>query len=309
MGNADRTLDEIGRDQAGLLTRADVLGAGVTDRLTGRRVGDRVWQPLYPGVYLTGSATPTWRQRLLAATMAAGDSAVASHRAAALVWGLDGFRTAPLEVTVPITCGPLPADVIVHRTRRLDPRDHTVYDGQPVTVVERTLLDLARERSWRTVEVALESAIRLGHTSDVKVRRFLEEGSRRGRKGVRKLRAVLDERAGQRTTGSALEVSFLRLVRRAGLPKPVRQHPISLGRDEVAVVDFAWPGRLFAVEVDGFDAHGGREAFYRDRARDNAIRDLGWGLRRVTADDIRARPNELIAALRAQLCGSFNRAG
>ena len=31
--------------------------------------------------------------------------AVASHRAAAKVWSLDGVKAAPIELTVPFTCG------------------------------------------------------------------------------------------------------------------------------------------------------------------------------------------------------------
>ncbi|HEX9968742.1 MAG TPA: DUF559 domain-containing protein, partial [Acidimicrobiales bacterium] len=110
---------------------------------------------------------------------------------------------------------------------------------------------------------------------------------------------------GQRSAGSAAEVAFLRLVRQAGLPRPKRQFAIPLGRSEVATVDFAWPQARFVVEVDGFDAHGGRQAFYRDRARDNAIRDQGWGLRRVTPEDIRERPEATIAALKREVCGYF----
>ncbi|HVF74514.1 MAG TPA: DUF559 domain-containing protein [Acidimicrobiales bacterium] len=298
MGNIDRNLSVVGASQAGLLARSDIHASAMVPK---RRVANCTWQRLQRGVYLTGSAPPTWWQQLRGATLAAGPRAVASHRAAAVLWGLDGFRSAPLEILVPITCGPVPTGVIVHRTRRLDPRDVTVHNGQPVTVVERTILDLCRDRSWRVVEVALESAIRKGLTTHSKLRRFLEEGSRQGRKGVRKLRTLLVQREGERAAGSAAEVAFLRLVRLAGLPRPKRQHRIALAHGEVATVDFAWPEARFAVEVDGFDAHGGREAFYRDRARDNAIRDRGWGMRRVTLDDIRRRPETIVTMLNTEL--------
>lgn len=300
-------LHAVAAGRLGLVARADVAATGGTDHHARRRVGDCTWQRLQRGVYLTGSAPPSWRQRLLAATLAAGPRSVASHRAAACVWGLDGFRTAPLEVLVPVTCGPVPTEVIVHRTRRLDARDVTVHDGQPVTCVERTILDLCRDRSWKTVEVALESAVRKGLTTETKLRRFLEEGSRRGRKGVRKLRTLLDQRGGRRAAGSAAEVAFVRLLRKAGLPTPERQYRIPLAHGQVAAVDFAWPQHRFAVEVDGFDAHGGREAFYRDRARDNAVRDEGWGLRRVTVDDMRRRPHAVVAAVQRELRGSSAR--
>ena len=40
------------------------------------------------GVYRTAGARPTWEHQLLAACLAARASAVASHRAAAVLWGL-----------------------------------------------------------------------------------------------------------------------------------------------------------------------------------------------------------------------------
>jgi very-short-patch-repair endonuclease len=174
-----------------------------------------------------------------------------------------------------------------------------------VTTVERTLLDLGQfKRHEVVVEKALESAIRKGLTTEAKVRLWLETGRRRGRKGVTLLRHVLDLREGGRPAGSGAEVSLIRLLRRAGVPRAVRQHSIRLRHDEVAVVDLAWPGRRVAVEFDGFEHHGGRRAWYHGIARDNAIRDAGWTLRRYTWDDLTKRPEAIVEAVFRLLCAS-----
>src|SRR5438094_10397684 len=101
MGTIDRTIAAVAAGQLGLVTRADVAAAGGTDDIAKERVWAMQWQRLQRGVYLVGAARPTWEQRMLAACLAAGPDAVASHRAAAALWRLDGIRLGPLEITVP----------------------------------------------------------------------------------------------------------------------------------------------------------------------------------------------------------------
>ena len=55
----------------------------------------------YTGVYVVTGSPTAWFQRLKAATLAAGEHAVASHRAAARLHGLDGFTNIDMvEVSV-----------------------------------------------------------------------------------------------------------------------------------------------------------------------------------------------------------------
>jgi very-short-patch-repair endonuclease len=62
----------------------------------------------------------------------------------------------------------------------------------------------------------------------------------------------------------------------------------------VARVDFAYPERKLAIEVDGFQFHSGRESFDRDRRRLSAISALGWRLQLVTKADIYDVPDATI---------------
>jgi very-short-patch-repair endonuclease len=51
----------------------------------------------------------------------------------------------------------------------------------------------------------------------------------------------------------------------ANLPTPVTQYRVA-----GYPADFAWPAQRLIVEVDGYQFHGHRAAFERDRKRDQA---------------------------------------
>jgi Protein of unknown function (DUF559) len=84
------------------------------------------------------------------------------------------------------------------------------------------------------------------------------------------LRLPIGDRIGVDHTRSELEARFLRMCRRHRLPSPevdVRVGPY--------LVDFLWREQRVIVEVDGYRAHAGRQAFEDDRARDAALTALG----------------------------------
>src|SRR3954468_21750983 len=137
----DEILDALASTQLGLLTRDNVIAKGGSDHYICTCVERRRWQQLQPGVYLTGSAPPSWLQKQSAACMGAGPRAVASHRGAASVWWLDGAYESVREVLVAPPFGPTPRQTIIHRTKRWHPEQHTVRRGVPVTDISRTLMD------------------------------------------------------------------------------------------------------------------------------------------------------------------------
>ncbi len=47
-------------------------------------------------------------------------------------------------------------------------------------------------------------------------------------------------------------------------------------------MDFAWPRIRLAVEADGWETHGTRTAFQRDRRRSAALALAGWTVLRFT---------------------------
>ena len=197
------------------------------------------------------AATPTSRrQRLLAACLAG--PAVASHRAAAALWGFPGFEDAPIEVSAMRHFRRHAADVVWHESRHLGERSVTAIDGIPITRAARTIVDLGYVVDEATVVSALDDALRRALVTVASVEETLERiGPRRLGSGV--VRAALKRRpADAPVPESVLESRFEQLLTEAGLPAPIRQHEI---RDRhgalLARVDFAYPDARLAIEVDG----------------------------------------------------------
>jgi very-short-patch-repair endonuclease len=98
-----------------------------------------------------------------------------------------------------------------------------------------------------------------------------------GRRGIGRLKKLLEDADPPTLTRSEAEERFLALVRAAGLPAPevnVRIH----GHE----VDFFWRDQGLVVEVDGFQFHSSRNAFERDRRRDAELQSAGLRVLRVT---------------------------
>ena len=276
----------IGRRQLGLVTRTQALAAGVPASTYDGwiRSGDLV--RAQPGVARFAGVSPTWPGNLLAAVLAAGDGAAASHRAAAVVWG--ALDEAPVELVVPYRRKPrLDGNVLVHRTR--DPIPVHVRHGIPVTTPTRMLVDLGAVASAGVVELALDRLEVARLVAVAAVEWELAGVSRPGRRGCGPLRQVLDRRALlDEPPDGVLEPRFARLCRTAGLPRLSFQHPVGRYR-----IDFAYPELLIAIEVDGYGPHSSRAAFQSDRERQNLLVALGWTVLRFTWADVVRRPEHV----------------
>src|SRR3954469_14472274 len=84
----------------GLISRPQATELGVTDKQMQTLLETGRWRAVRPGVYAVGGIPVTTHMTLLAACLAAGADAVASHRAAAWLWAFEGFSTTPTELTV-----------------------------------------------------------------------------------------------------------------------------------------------------------------------------------------------------------------
>ena len=92
MGTPGRTVDEkmarIASAGHGVVTRAQLLSAGVTARQIKRRVQSGGLIRVHRGVYRVGHRAPSVEATYLAAVLAAGEGALLCGRAAAHVLGL-----------------------------------------------------------------------------------------------------------------------------------------------------------------------------------------------------------------------------
>jgi very-short-patch-repair endonuclease len=174
-----------------------------------------------------------------------------------------------VDVTIPSGCRGRKA-IVVHRSS-LTREECTVHHAIPVTTPTRTLLDLAAVVSRRELERAIDEAAYLR----LDVRGLHARQGRRG--GAMLTRVLADHRAGSTLTRSEIEERMLAICRRSRLPSPLVNEVV-----EGYTVDFAWPRRRVIAETDGWQAHGTRQAFERDRRRDAALTAAGWRVVRVT---------------------------
>jgi hypothetical protein len=205
-------------------------------------------------------------------------------------------------VTVPNQRGRRRARIDAHGTGSLAAADVTAVRGIPCTTVARTLLDLGELLDQRSVERALERAEQLW-LIDL---RALEETLRRanGHHGAGKLRRLLRRAVRPSTvTKNDLEELFFRASRKAGLPDPEVNAWIPFEDGGGAEIDFLWREQRLAVETDGRETHGTRQAFESDRLRDQRLTLLGFRVLRFTwrqVEDDRERVAATVMALLAR---------
>src|SRR5688500_10762535 len=138
---AERIIGRLASRSHGIVTRRELLDAGVTPAEIERRLGSGALLREHPGVYRVGHRAPSVEARYLAAVWACGKGALLSGRAAAHLLGLLKGVAPPPEVTAPTERRI--EGVRTRRSRRIDAEDATTWRGIPVTTVPRTTVDLA----------------------------------------------------------------------------------------------------------------------------------------------------------------------
>ncbi|MFZ0529463.1 MAG: type IV toxin-antitoxin system AbiEi family antitoxin domain-containing protein [Propionicimonas sp.] len=261
----------LARRQAEVVSREQLIGFGVTDRVTHRLVADGRLERITRGVYAT--AAGGWTQQAWAGVLIGGPSAVLGGAAAAHLHGL---------VREP------PTPIVVH-TANWRPRDHRwrlvqsprLGVGEPPrTRVAQTVIDLAAELEADDIVSVVAEAVGRKRVRPEELRRLLAETTRHPN------RALVEDLLGEVAAGSRspLEVRYARSVERAhGLPVADRQHG-PLGRYQT---DVWYREPRLLVELDGRAYHSGQAAL-NDMDRDNdhqliGVRTLRFGWRQVTA--------------------------
>ena len=297
----DHVLTTFAEAHHGVFSTRDLAELGIAAKVRRNRLAAGRWVVIYEGVYRIAGAPSTWRGDLLAARSAGGPLAVASHRSAAVLHGVPGGTQVIVEITCPRWRRAQHDGLVVHETRALSTRDVTVVDGIATTTVERTIFDLCAVVGPRTIDLAIDNAVRRQITTVAALEAMLRRVGRRGLKGTRLLRALLRERDGAWTpTESEQEFMLLTTLQAHGLPKPVAQYTVLDEQGQfVARVDFAYPELRIALEYDSYQEHVGRRPHVRDSRRRNALLALEWSVFTATAEDVgRGKGAAFAAAVR-----------
>lgn len=266
----------LARRQHGLITREQARDLGLTLRSMRTQVERGNWERIRPGVFAVGAVPRSWDQAVAAACLAAGDGAFASHRTAARLWGLVP-RSGRIELLTDNRRRLQLPGVTAHRSLLIGAQDHTTLRAIPTTTIERTILDLANAGDAALIGRWIDTGLRDGALS---IERLIEFCGRLGGPGRgiphSVLAAIALRQPGYDPGRSALESRALAALALAGLPAPVRQHPVKRPDGRRAFIDMAYPEAPLALEMDGYETHGTREAFEDDRVRGNELVLLGW---------------------------------
>ena len=286
----EQELARIASHSHGVVSRAQLLRAGVTVDEIRHRLRTGALLTEYRGVYRVGHRAPSREARYLAAVRACGEGALLSGLAAAHLLGLLKGAPPAAEVTAPTQRRV--KGIRTRRSRRGDARDAWTWHGIPVTAVPHTLVDVAAVLAVDDLARAChEAGVRHG-TTPAEVEAVLSR--RPSAAGAANLRGVM--RGDARVTLSKLETRFLERLRDAELALP-QTNRLAGGRR----VDCRWPQQRLTVELDGYRYHHSRHAWEQDRRREREARARGDEFRRYTYGDVFEDPRLMLAELRALL--------
>jgi len=280
-------VNAIAAGQDRLVTRPQMLGAGVTPRVLDGLVSSGWLHRVHTGVYSVGPPAADPRVAWLAATLAV-ESAVLSDRSAAELWGLL-TPTRTVHVTVATRAGLAGRDSIVVHRRRLRPDERARRAGVPCTTLARTLLDVAASGRRLLPRAFEEAQVRHRFQPALLAAATLE---RPGHRGVRVVRALLADAVDPGDIESVLELRFLAFCARWGLPRPLTQVEFGIWR-----ADFLFAEQGLVIETDGGRFHASAAKRARDRRKTVALEALGLVVLRVTWQELHERPAELAQRL------------
>jgi hypothetical protein len=228
----------------------------------------------------------------MAAVLACPAGTLLSHMSAAWLWGLQPRCPVEVEVTATGT-GHRRRGIRVHHGDGVG-TEWGHIDRIPVTALPCTLLDVAATRPSKELAEAIDRAKRLGLLQLGPIDRLLERRSRSP--GAGRLRKAVDLYRNPVFDRARSELLLLDLIEKSGLPRPALN--LWVGQFEI---DAYWENERFAVEVDGWEAHGTRRAFEEDRVRIEEMKLNGIDTIQITARRIERQPREVGRRLQLHL--------
>jgi hypothetical protein len=286
--------------QHGLVTRAQVLRAGLSRRAIDWRLKTGQWLAARPGVYRLRGTLATWEQRVHAAML--WSCGAASHRTAARLWGLElDFQESDLiEVVTRMSRHLRAPDVLVHRSRNIELHDLTQRRGIRVTRLGTTLLHLAQVLTLEDLEVAVDAAVRHRPSLQKWLAARLRGDLATGVRGKALKEMILARELG--TLDSKLEVLTKQALERAWLAPTHVHYPLAAPFH--VNLDFVWEPQRVAVQMFGIKDHGSRKRFDLTLQQLRELAARGWTVLPASWTDIKLREAELMADLARTLDAS-----
>lgn len=254
---------------------------------------------LLPGVYAHPGAADDLRTRLRAVLARVPDAVIAGAAAARLTaWPQE--QVGEIEV---ITRGRRVSRPGYRMVRRRVPASHVLRRGRLSALSpELVAVDAAARDSGERIDHLLRSRCPLEAIEAALHACPGRPGNQARRRVVRRSRSL---------PWSQAERRFHDMLDRAGIKGWSANATIRVG-DAFYLPDVGFGATSVACEVDGYEHHSSREAFTRDRQRQNALVLAGWTVLRFTWDmlaDEQAVVTAVRAAVRARSSIRSPRAG
>jgi very-short-patch-repair endonuclease len=278
----------LAREQEGVVATWQLLERGMTRDAVRHQTA--ALRRIHDGVWVTGDAPLTRRQRVWAAALTS-PGRVVSHASAGDAYGFRPWQAGFEVVTERGNGGPRHQDgVLVCRTGHIDATD---LHGLPITTPERTIADLWPALHERARTKMLREALRLRATTVPRLDAHLSNAPPRRRPSTLTRFCKRYEHLQLHRCRSDAEARAVELIADARLPIPDINH-----RRATEEADLSWPERRLIVEIDG-------DRFHRDKAEDarkTAIwKAAGWRVRRARSDDVFDTPDAFTAAVKRWL--------
>ena len=280
----------------GVFTSREALAVGYRVEDVRAELSTRRWVRLRKGVYIAADDVPaTDRSRhlvdCLAVLLSLAAGPVLSHASAARLHYLIVPRSASREVCV----------TAVDQWRRgrgyrvaraqLPDDDVRPWYGFGTTSVARTLVDCAREWSLTDSVIAIDAALQTRKVDRAEVHRAVLAGSHRV--GIARAARALGLSDGR--AESPLETRGRLALLSAGLPPPELQVEIHDAAGYIGRVDAWYPDAAVALEFDGrvkyldpWDKLSPGEVLWKEKRREDRMRDVGVRVVRVVDEDLGA---------------------
>lgn len=288
--------------QHGCVSVPQVAASGVTRQDLHRLERRGVIERAHRSVYRVAGVPESWQSDLMAALLAAGEGAVASHSWAARLHGITRVEvTEQPEVTKPGRVACETSDITAHNTRELERCDITTLQDIPVTSGARTNVDLAGRHSRSEIMAVTDDLIATKATTrswQYRRARHLFEG-----RGVVLVIIDITKPGAEDEFWSWLERRFdTDVVRACNLPAPAYNVRLLDKDGLIGIADAVWRfERDVVVEIDGLRFHRLAAERRRDARKANRYALSGRIPLRFTYGDVVDDPAGVAAQVRAAL--------
>jgi len=266
--------------------------------LTKRELAGPAYRQIIHGVHISAIVPDSLVVRARAALLRAADGALLSHDSAAELWVPSWPRSSEVHLSFSRSVKTMGEGIRTHRFRYR--MEKWTRHGLPVTGPAMTFIHLAVKLDLIGLVSFGDRLVARDAISPGELVQAALAWDGHGRRA-----AITAARLVRERSESVPETHSRLLMVLAGLPEPTCNHPYMVGGRQRFRLDLAWVEYKVALEYDG-RWHDEPEQRRKDKARRKEMRDAGWIIIVIRADDLYDAPDgvvdEVADALRQRGC-------